>query len=176
MRRLQADVFLILGSRPVADVTASQLLAMTKRMESLGALDIAKRSLQTCGQIMRYAVAHGVIERNPSDALRPRRKENHARLNARDVPELLRKIETYQGGSYTRLAMKLMAYTFVRTGGTDRRAMGRVRSGELRMANSSCTHENADASYRATGASVDRGRASTANATHRPVSAVPART
>lgn len=94
---------------------------MAKRIESRGALDIAKRSLQTGGQIMRFAVAHGVIERNPSadvkpsDALKPRRKENYARLDAKQVPELLRKIEAYQGGSYTRLAMKLMAYTFVRT-------------------------------------------------------------
>jgi integrase len=63
-----------------------------------------------------------VIERNPcadvkpSDALRPRRKENYARLDAKEVPELLRKIEAYQGSAYTRLGMKLMAYTFVRTG------------------------------------------------------------
>ena len=122
LRRLEADVFPVLGSRPIAEVTAPQLLAMAKRIESRGALDIAKRSLQACGQIMRFAVAHGVIERNPSadvkpsDALKPRRKENYARLDAKEVPELLRKIEAYQGSSYTRLAMKLMAYTFVRTG------------------------------------------------------------
>ena len=122
LRRLEVDVFPVLGSRPIAEVTAPQLLAMAKRIEARGALDIAKRSLQTCGQIMRFAVAHGVIERNPSadvkpsDALKPRRKENYARLDAKEVPELLRKIEAYQGSSYTRLAMKLMAYTFVRTG------------------------------------------------------------
>lgn len=122
LRRLVVDVFPVLGSRPIAEVTAPQLLAMAKRIESRGALDIAKRSLQTCGQIMRFAVAHGVIERNPStdvkpsDALKPRRKKNYARLDAKEVPELLRKIEAYQGSSYTGLAMKLMAYTFVRTG------------------------------------------------------------
>jgi integrase len=32
------------------------------------------------------------------------------------MPELLRKIEAYQGSAFTRLAMKLMALTFVRTG------------------------------------------------------------
>lgn len=122
IRRLEADVFPAIGSRPLANITAPQLLAMAKGIESRGALDIAKRSLQTCGQIMRYAVAHGLIERNPaadvrpSDALKPRQKENYARLDAKEVPELLRKIEAYQGGPYTRLAMKLMAYTFVRTG------------------------------------------------------------
>lgn len=122
IRRLEADVFPAIGSRPLASITAPQLLAMAKGIEARGALDIAKRALQTCGQIMRYAVAHGVIERNPaadvrpSDALKPRQKENYARLDAKDVPELLRKIEAYQGSAYTRLAMKLMAYTFVRTG------------------------------------------------------------
>ena len=51
------------------DVTAPALLAMAKGIEARGAGDIAKRSLQTCGQIMRYAVAHGLIERNPAMSL-----------------------------------------------------------------------------------------------------------
>lgn len=122
LRRLEADVFPALGARPVASITAPQLLAMAKAIETRGAVDIAKRALQTCGQIMRYAVGHGVIERNPAadvkpaDALKPRKKENYARLDAKEMPELLRKIEAYQGSAYTRLSMKLMALTFVRTG------------------------------------------------------------
>jgi integrase len=66
MRRLEAGVFPSLGSKPIADVTAPQLLAMAKAIESRGALDIAKRALQTCGQVFRYAVVHGIIERNPA--------------------------------------------------------------------------------------------------------------
>jgi len=122
LRRLEADVFPALGARPVASVTAPALLAMAKAIEARGAVDIAKRSLQTCGQIMRYAVAHGLIERNPaadvkpSDALLPHKKTNYARLDAKEMPELLRKIEAYQGTPQTRLAMKLLALTFVRTG------------------------------------------------------------
>ena len=122
IRRLEADVFPALGGRPITGITAPQLLAMAKGIEARGAVDIAKRSLQTCGQILRYAVAHGLIERNPAadvkpaDALKPRNKENYARLDAKEMPELLRKIEAYQGSAYTRLAMKLMALTFVRTG------------------------------------------------------------
>lgn len=122
LRRLEADVFPALGSRPVTSITAPQLVAMIKGIEARGAVDIAKRALQTCGQILRYAVAHGQIERNPaadvkpSDALQPRRKESYARLDGKEMPELLRKIEAYQGGTITRMAMKLMALTFVRTG------------------------------------------------------------
>lgn len=120
-RRLEADIFPKLGNKPIDSITAPQLVAMAKTVESRGAVDIAKRALQTCAQILRYAVAHGVIDRNPSadvrpsDALQPRRKENYARLDAKEMPELLRKIEAYQGTPTTRLAMKLMAYTFVRT-------------------------------------------------------------
>lgn len=121
LRRLEADIFPAIGSRPVASVTAPQLVAMAKAIEARGALDIAKRSLQTCSQVLRYAVAHGLAERNPaadvrpSDSLQPRRKRNYARLDAKELPELLRKIEAYQGSPSTRLAMKLMALTFVRT-------------------------------------------------------------
>jgi hypothetical protein len=58
-------------------------------------MDIAKRAGQPCGQILRYAVAHGIIERNPvadvrpSDALRPRGKRHHARVDAIALPGLL---------------------------------------------------------------------------------------
>lgn len=67
-------------------------------------------------------MAHGLTERNPAadvkpaDALKVRKKQNYARLDAKEMPELLRKIEAYQGSADTRLAMKLMALTFVRTG------------------------------------------------------------
>lgn len=122
MRRLEADVFPALGRKPIADITAPQLLSMAKAIESRGALDIAKRALQTCGQVLRYAVAHGLLERNPAadvkpgDALKARRKLNYARLDGKEVPTLLRKIDAYQGTPHTRLAMQLMALTFVRTG------------------------------------------------------------
>ena len=113
--------FPAIGLRPVAEIEAPDLVAMMKAIEKRGALDIAKRALQTCSQIFRYAIAHGLAKRNPaveirpSDVLASRKKENYARLDSKELPELLRKIEAYQGGPYTRLAMQLMALTFVRT-------------------------------------------------------------
>ncbi len=120
-RRLEGDVFPIIGHRPVAQLEAAELVVMVKRIEKRGALDIAKRSMQTCGQVFRYAIAHGKAARNPatdirpSDVLPPRKKENYARVDAKELPDLLRKIEVYQGASITRAALKLMAMTFVRT-------------------------------------------------------------
>ncbi len=121
IKRLEADAFPMLGSRPIASLTAKDLTRMAKAVQERGAIDLAHRVLQMAGQVMRYAVAHDLIDRNPatdvkpSDTLKSRRKENYARLGEKELPELLRKIEAYQGGPYTRLAMQLMALTFVRT-------------------------------------------------------------
>jgi integrase len=121
LRRLVADVFPEIGSRPVADVTAPMLVKVIKRIESRGALDIARRSLQTCGQVFRYAIAHGHIDRNPAADIRPadvlqsRKATHYARLEARELPELLRRMAVYPGGPLTRCALQLIALTFVRT-------------------------------------------------------------
>lgn len=71
--------------------------------------------------MFRYAIAHGKATRNPatdikpSDVLAARQKQNLARIDGKELPALLRHIEAYQGASITRLAMRLMAMTFVRT-------------------------------------------------------------
>ena len=121
IRRLEADVFPVIGSRPVSEIQAPELVKMMKAIQRRGALDIAKRCYQMTGQVFRYAIAHGIAERNPagdikpSDILPSRLKTNYARVDAKELPALLRAIEAYQGTPVTRLAMKLMTLTFVRT-------------------------------------------------------------
>ena len=120
-RRLEADVFPAIGHLSVRSVTPNHITQMAKAVEARGAQDLARRVMQMSGQVMRYAVANDLAERNPAadvkpgDFLKKRTKENFARLDEKEMPELLRKIEAYQGGPYTRLALKLMALTFVRT-------------------------------------------------------------
>ena len=76
---------------------------MAKRIEARGEIDIAKRALQTCGQILRFAVAPGFIERNPaadvkpSDVLKAHKKVNYPRVEPKELPELLRKMAVYDG-------------------------------------------------------------------------------
>jgi len=70
---------------------------------------------------MRYAAISGLIPRSPisdikpTDILRPRRKRNYPRVSAKELPDLLRSIDGYVGNEHTRLALQLMALTFVRT-------------------------------------------------------------
>jgi len=121
-RRLDANILPHLGKLPVNGIAAPDIVAMVRAVEQRGARDVAKRVLETTGQIFRYAIAHGYAERNPASDIKPRdilkatQKSNYARVDAKDLPELLRQIEVYQGTHVTRLAMKLMALTFVRTG------------------------------------------------------------
>ena len=120
-RRMNADILPCLGARPIAEIEAPELVAMTMAIEQRGARDIAKRALETVGQVFRYSIAHGYSKRNPASEIRPRdilkstRKTNYARIDAKELSLLLRSIEVYQGTHVTRLAMKLLALTFVRT-------------------------------------------------------------
>lgn len=121
-RRLESNILPYLGKLPVNEIAAPDIVAMVRAVEQRGARDVAKRALETTGQIFRYAIAHGYAQRNPAADIKPRdilkatQKTNYARVDAKDLPELLRQIEVYPGTHITRLAMKLMALTFVRTG------------------------------------------------------------
>jgi integrase len=119
--RLRVNVYPVLGSRPVAEIEPMELVELAKHIDARGASDMAKRILQIVGMVLRYAVAHGYSKRNPaseirpSDILKPTRKTNMARIDAKELPALLRAIEVYEGRQLTRLAIKLMALTFVRS-------------------------------------------------------------
>lgn len=122
LRRFEANVFPSIGARPISEIEAPELVRLAQAIAARGALDVAARALQTCGQVFRYAIAHGKAKRNPATDIRPgdvlqkRAKVNYARVDATELPALLRKIEAYQGTPTTRFAIKLMSLTFVRTG------------------------------------------------------------
>jgi integrase len=121
MRRLEADVFPSIGHTFIDAVTAADIRKLMLTIEGRGARDVAKRAHETTGQVYRYAIAHGIASRNPAADFKPRdilteaKEENFARVEAKELPELLFKMEGYDGDALTRLAMRLMAYTFVRT-------------------------------------------------------------
>ena len=58
---------------------------MVKAIEARGAIDVARRALETTGQIFRFAIANGYAKRNPAseieprDILKPTLKTNYAR-------------------------------------------------------------------------------------------------
>ena len=121
IRRLELNVFPWIGTRPVKAITAPELLAVLRRMESRGANETAHRALQVCGRVFRFAVATGRAERDPSrdlsGALAPTKEKHLASItDPQEVGALLRAINAYDGSWITRCALRLAPLVFVRPG------------------------------------------------------------
>ena len=121
LARFENDIFPWIGGRPVAEVTAPELLEAMRRIEKRGALETAHRALSTCGQVFRYAVATGRAQRDPSGDLRgalPPVKAEHlaAITEPKRAAELLRMIDAYEGTLTVRCALRLAPLVFVRPG------------------------------------------------------------
>lgn len=119
--RLESDIFPMIGYLPISEITAPQVLDALRQIEKRGAYDIAKRAMQVCGQIFRFAIIEGIVERNPvSDlkgALKPYKKTHYTALDIKELPEFLKCLERNDARLFylTRMAMKLLVLTFVRT-------------------------------------------------------------
>jgi integrase len=121
MRRLEVDLFPWIGSRPISDIKAPELLATLRRVESRGALEAAHRIRTIAGQVFRYAVATGRSERDPSADLKgalpqPPRRNLAAITDPKEVAPLLRALDGYQGHYVVKCALRLAPMFFVRPG------------------------------------------------------------
>lgn len=121
VRRMEMYVFPWLGSRPIAEITAPELLAIARRAETRGAIETAHRVLQNCGQIIRYAIQTGRATQDPTRALNGALqavKPNHmaAITEPRQAGELLRTLDSYKGTLIVRCALQLAPLVFVRPG------------------------------------------------------------
>ncbi|MBN8737110.1 MAG: tyrosine-type recombinase/integrase [Xanthomonadales bacterium] len=118
---LTSHAFPWIGKRPIGEITAPELLAVLRRLESRGKLETAQRLKQICGQVFRYAVATGRAERDPSADLRgvlKTKKTRHfgAITDPAKVGPLLRAIDGFPGSLIVACALKLAPMVFVRPG------------------------------------------------------------
>lgn len=121
LRRLEADVFPVMGDRPINEIKAPEMLAMLRRIESRGALETAHRVRTICGQVLRYAVATGRAERDCTGdlkgALPPYTKGHHAAIvDPKELAPMLRAIDGYHGTFIVKSALQLAPYFFLRPG------------------------------------------------------------
>lgn len=120
IKRMETDIFPKLGHRSITDIKPIELLSAIKEVEKRGAMDIARRLLQTCGQIYRYAIIHRQVEYDITVGLKdglskPGKKKHHPSLTEKDLPEFLERLDAYDGELQTKLALELLLLTFVRT-------------------------------------------------------------
>ncbi len=121
IRRFERDLFPWIGGKPIAEITAPEVLAAVRKIEDRGALETAHRALSNCGQVFRYAIATGRASRDISadlrGALTPVKTEHFPAItDPKQVGPLLRAMDGYTGSQVVRYALRLAPMVFVRPG------------------------------------------------------------
>lgn len=118
---LSLNVFPYIGSRPIADITAPELLEVLRKIEKRGAVYLSNRIKQICGQIFRYGIATGRGQRDHAadlkGALKATKVKHFSALEIKELPEFLSALEKNEARLFnrTRRAIRLLMLTFVRT-------------------------------------------------------------
>ena len=120
-RNINKDLMPYLGKRVLADIEAVELLAVIRKVEERGALDVAHRVLLTAHGVWCHGIATGRVKYDITPgikkALMPHDKKNlPAIIDPVELGELLRACEAYKGGPVVRAALRMAAILFQRPG------------------------------------------------------------
>jgi len=121
LKRLEDDIFPHMGKVPIKGIEPPFLLEVIRKIEKRGAMELAKRQLQKCGEIFRYAIATGRAVRDPSsdirEALKPAKKVHFPAIDVEELPEFVKTLNSNKARLYatTQNALWLIMLTFVRT-------------------------------------------------------------
>lgn len=121
LARLTKDVFPWIGSRPIAEISAPEVLTVLRRIDARGARYTAHKAKSEISQCFRYAVATGRAERDPCPDLKgaipaPKTENLPSITDPKGVAELLRAIDGFKGTFVVRCALLLAPLLFVRPG------------------------------------------------------------
>jgi integrase len=111
----------LIGARPIADLTARELLEVLRTVEARGRYETANRLRSTFGTIFRYAIVTGRAQRDVSVDLRgalitPKPQHRAAILDPKALGGLLRAVDAHDGQPTVRLALKMLPHMFPRPG------------------------------------------------------------
>ncbi len=113
------DIIPVIGDMDIAEVKSPDILRVIKGIESRGALDVARRVLSICSQIFRYAMPLGKCNYDVTvgigKTLEVRKRENFKCICVEEFPQLLKDMEKHECKPLTKLALKLVTLTFVRS-------------------------------------------------------------
>ena len=118
---LKKDLLPWLGSRPITEITAPELLAVIRRIESRGANELAHQSLRVASKVFQYGIITGKALQSPAinlrGALEPTIAGHHAAITEpKKVGELLRAMNDYTGTFSVKCALLLSPMVFTRPG------------------------------------------------------------
>jgi len=109
------------GDRPIAEITALEILVPLREVEAAGNYETARRLRATIGQVFRYAISTARAENDPTFGLRgalitPTVKHRAAITDREKFAGLVCAIWGYDGTPETCAALKLMCLLYPRPG------------------------------------------------------------
>lgn len=119
LKRLETYLFPYVGHRPIIELDTHDLLEPLEKLKQRGTLDVASRVQQYVQSIMRDAKRARMIESNPAldlaGVIKPKKIVHRPALPLKQLPDLLTRLDGYQGRELTRLAVLLTLHVFVRS-------------------------------------------------------------
>lgn len=114
---LEIDLIPSLGDKPISTLTTPEVVDALHAIEARSP-HMADKARQFCGAIIRYAIRTGKREEGRlldlRGALNPLVESHFSTFSEKDLPEFMKKLDTYTGSVQTRIAIKLLMHTFVR--------------------------------------------------------------
>jgi integrase len=109
------------GPRPIASIKRTEVLAFLKEVEAKGRVHTASRLKEKMGEVFRFAMNTGRAEVDPTASLQgvltAHKAVNFASITTeKPFGALLRAVDGYEGAPETRIALQILALTFVRPG------------------------------------------------------------
>ncbi len=120
LSRLESNIFPYIGGISIKEITAKELLSVIRKIEERGSIVVAHKTLNLVGQIFRYAISIGKAEHNITadlkGALQPAKKKNYPYFSEKEFHLFLKEFSNLKCNIMTKLALKLLILTFVRSG------------------------------------------------------------
>ncbi len=117
---LTTDVFPKIGNTPVTEIKAPILLELIRSIESRGANETAARVLQRIKSVINYAIQTGRAEYNPAlsmtGVIKKVKVQHQPALSQGKLIEFYRRLEAEPMRPVTKIGLKLIMLTFVRSG------------------------------------------------------------
>lgn len=122
LQRLEADIFPVIGSCQIADITPNQILAPLKSIEDRGSIETAHKCRQHISLIFGYGMACEHCVSDPTQHLKQRMQDysnSHFAAITDDrqaLGQLLRAMHYYSGTRTVAAGLKLVPWLLVRPG------------------------------------------------------------
>jgi len=127
---MKTDLYPTVGCRPIRRISSADILSILTAAEERGAPTIAVVIRQWSSAVFRYAISTLRADIDPTmalaGALRRKSVRHHPHLTTSQIPNLLTNLDRYGGYITTKICMKILLLTFVRTGELRQATWGEV--------------------------------------------------